>query len=414
MGSKSSMRGLILLTWLVLAGLGLLGCTSSTSSVSSTSTQTSQQTTVTSATTSLAPSSSVTTSSTTTSSLPGLGDPTPIQLDLGPADTIKLHEAWMKIGEAGGFDADAASPDVLELSYTLSGSLVRLLIVARTDDGKAVTVQWAGLEGPADQKVVVTGEVLNTVATLLRRPDRVAPFLAAFDGAGPARMMAVLKPDDPGAICDVSPIFRRFEPDTTSPGRLNGYVWEGEALVPLERGDPRFADERHYVHLYAAARVIDSYIRDLSGTRDLANFVLPIPEGLASTSTETTLAPSPGGLLIVEEGDLASASVSVHSYGGGSGPAEYPIDLTDPAERRSLLALLNGLEKEDQLWNGGLFPVRLRVTLTDGQECSVFWFEEQPMELMTVTNATANRGCRTVVESPEMSAFLESYLQYRE
>jgi len=383
----------------------LLGCTSGSATVSSAPPQTAHQTTVTSATTSSATTASVTTSSTNTSSFAGAVDSTPIQFDLGPADTIKLYEAWMKIGEAGGFDANAASPDVLKLSYTLSGSLVSLLIVARTDDGQAVTVQWDGLEGADHQPVVVTGEVVETVATLLRRPDRVTPFLAAIDEAGSARMTAVLKPDQPGAICDVLPIFRRFEPDTTSPGRPKSYVWEGAALVPLEESDPRHGDDRHYLRLIVHARLPDGNIRDF------ANFVLPFPEGLTSTSTETTLASSPGGLLRLEEEDLASASVVVHTP--GKDPAEFPIDLADAAERESLLALLNGLEKSDQLWNGGLFPVSLEVVLTDGQECSVFWFEEQPMELMTVTNATANRGCRTVVISPEMSAFLAPYLKYQ-
>ena len=166
------------------------------------------------------------------------------------------------------------------------------------------------------------------------------------------------------------------------------------------------------MHLQVAARVIDNHTRDLGGTRDLANFVLRIPEGLASTSTVTTLASSPGGLLFLEEEDLASASVVVHTP--GSDATEFPIDLADPAERESLLALLNGLQKSDQLWNGGLFPVSLEVMLTDGQECSVLWFDYQPMELVTSTNATANWGCRTVVDSPEMSAFLEPYLRHRD
>jgi len=70
------------------------------------------------------------------------------------------------------------------------------------------------------------------------------------------------------------------------------------------------------------------------------------------------------------------------------------------------------LRKNDQFPNGGLFPVSLRATLTDGQECSILWFENQPMELVTSTNANSGGG-RTVVESPEMSAFLAPYLQYR-
>ena len=293
-GSAPRVWGLILVAGLALATLALLGCSPATSTTSSVSTQTSEQTTAgsamtSSATTSSVPVPSVSTSSTTPSPAKGTARSVPTQLDLGSADTIKLYEAWTRIGEAGGFDADAASPDALELSYTLSGSLVHLLIVARTDDGKAVTVVWDGAEDLADQHVMATGQVVETVATLLRRPDRVAPFLAAIDEAGPARMMAVFKPDKPGAICDVRPYFRRFEPDTTLPGRPKGYVWEGAALVPLEESDPRFADVRRYVHLDVTAHGPDG------GIRDFANFVLPISQGVASTSTETTLAPSPPG-----------------------------------------------------------------------------------------------------------------------
>ena len=179
----------------------------------------------------------------------------------------------------------------------------------------------------------------------------------AIDEAGPARMTAKLQPDKPGAICDVIPHFRRFEPDTTMPGRPHGHVLEGKALAPLDENDPRFADDRHYVHLTVNARVPEGESSSTPGNstgttifwnvRDFANFVLPIPEELASTSTQTTLAASPGGLLNLEEEDLHSASVFVHSYGRVSGPDEYPIDLTDPGKRASLLALLNGLKKDD-------------------------------------------------------------------
>ena len=94
-------------------------------------------------------------------------------------------------------------------------------------------------------------------------------------------------------------------------------------------------------------------------------------------------------------------------------PIEFPIDIAGAAKRRSLLALLNGLENKDQLGNGGLFPVSLDVMLADGQECSVLWFEDQPMKLVTSTNETAGRGCSAMLESLEMSAFLAPYLQYR-
>ena len=93
--------------------------------------------------------------------------------------------------------------------------------------------------------------------------------------------------------------------------------------------------------------------------------------------------------------------------------SETPIDLTDASKRAELVALMNGLEKND--WGGseGIIFLSLNVLLVDGQEYCVIWWPEGKLELVIFASEDGQVRSRTGVVSPEMSAFMAPYLEYQ-
>jgi hypothetical protein len=249
--------------------------------------------------------------------------------------------------------------------------------------------------------VIAVGKVVKTVASLLRANDPLSSYLAAIDQASIATLVSYLHPDMPVESYELRLNARSFVPDTVSPARPGSFVWDGETFVSLAEDDPRHADFQSYVHLSLIA------IAAGGNRRDFANFVIPIPDGLPTSATPTTEAPSSGRLLALDEDDLLSATVTVRSP--ASDPSDFPVDLTDPSARRELLEMLNGCKRLSQRANGGLMPVSLEVKLVDGQECRILWFEDQPLELLTLTNSQVGGSKRLAVDSPALSAYLATY-----
>ena len=130
--------------------------------------------------------------------------------------------------------------------------------------------------------------------------------------------------------------------------------------------------------------------------------------------TGTTGATSTTVLVSIDEQDIASASMDVRqSAAQGGEMSETPIDLTDASKRAELVALMNGLEKID--WGGseGIIFLSLNVLLVDGQEYCVIWWPEGKLELVIFASEDGQVRSRTGVVSPEMSAFMEPYLEHQ-
>ena len=115
-----------------------------------------------------------------------------IRLDLGPLSSLKMGELWIRVAQAGGFLADAATAERVELDYlSPSNMLSGLMIIAHTADDRTVTLGWAISGDAADQAVVVTGQVMKG-AVRNSNPDHVSAILAAVDEVGAARMIALV------------------------------------------------------------------------------------------------------------------------------------------------------------------------------------------------------------------------------
>ena len=162
-----------------------------------------------------------------------------VSLSLVAANTVKIGEIWIRVAQAGGFLAETANPDTMELDFSPSGSLVHLLIVARTADQRTVTVGWDGTGGPDDQRVNVTGVVEKGAATSpLRTEDSVSKIALAIDEVGIKNMLAFLRGVSPGGYYALKPV---LHDGSTMGGSISmtatAYRWEGTKFVSLPADD---------------------------------------------------------------------------------------------------------------------------------------------------------------------------------
>ena len=156
-----------------------------------------------------------------------------IAVDLGPADQINLHEAWLQVAKACSFDAKGARAWDLLLDYSPSGSLVNLFLIAITADSREVRVSWDGHGGLAGQ--VVRASVTTAIAG--GEPKSITDHsmysvLAAIDAVGVENITGKLPEVGAGGIYALGVMFLDAYKGALPPGST-AYSWDGSAFEPL-------------------------------------------------------------------------------------------------------------------------------------------------------------------------------------
>ena len=250
-------------------------------------------------------SSSTVTSSTVASSIKNSAK---IALDLGPADQINLHEAWLQVAKAGSFDAEGARAWDLLLDYSPSGSLVNLFLIAVTADSREVRVSWDGYGGQAGQ--VVRASV--TTAITSEEPESITDYsmysvLAAIDAVGVENITGKLPGLGVGGIYGLVLMFLDAYKGALPP-EGTAYSWDGSAFQPLTGSARSLKLDSQHLGLSAVAGVpvaptttpSSAYTSSTYGistattspyeSTAIAYFVIPITsaQGTTTTSAETT------------------------------------------------------------------------------------------------------------------------------
>ncbi len=217
---------------LTLTVLSLTGCVSKTPVASSTSTQATQP---------------------PTNSLPVSTTSSTFTVDAGTADNANLSAAWLKIGQAAGFDAGNIRPDRLELDFAPGGSLLRLLIRCTLTAGD-VTVSWDGNGGQPDQSVNLTVTVAKTQVISPERMDdsRVYSVLSALEAVGVKNMIAKLGLNPSGfyrvrMARDIGTVDGDILPNETA------YLWQSSSFQELAPSDALRKVDSMYVRLAVIA-----------------------------------------------------------------------------------------------------------------------------------------------------------------
>ena len=211
---------------------------------------------------------------------------TTVSLDVGQADDMSLHDAWLAIGDAAGFDARNAKVYGLELDYTPAGSLLGLLIVARADGDKHITVDWRGEGAQTGQTVTATASVVAPgPRALATTSDPAYEMLAAIDEVGPRTLIAGLMPADAtGALASDGLFLRVKRADMgTIAGNIlpeaNAYLWNGSAFEPLPPTDERRKVGDDFVRLsLLGLQIMPTHIGQQTAlaTQFLVYFVVPV------------------------------------------------------------------------------------------------------------------------------------------
>lgn len=206
-----------------------------------------------------------------------------------------LVPAWRQAAADGGFDPDTAHPDRLEIGFSAAGDLLHFLVVARTDDGKRVTLGWSGFGGAPDQNVMITGTVEGDASSGPEpTPDRVSSILLAIDTIGAENMVAALPSVGADGYYLVTPLLGIGTLGGTISSQATAYIWDGSVLAALPADDPRRGYDPASVHLKVIADAGGQSLQTgtTSSVLPTAYFVITGP--MLST---TTTAPLKIGLL---------------------------------------------------------------------------------------------------------------------
>lgn len=230
-----------------------------------------------------------------------------IAVDLGLADQINLHEAWLQIAKARSFDATTARAWDVTLDYSPSGSLVSLFLIAVTADSREARVTWDGYHGHTDQVVLAS----VTTAFSSGGPESVTDYsmysvLAAIDAVGAKNITAKLPGPGAGGNYELGLMFLDAYKGALPP-KGAAYSWDGSAFQPLSGSARSLQLDSQHAGLSAVAREpVASTTTTLSASTSstylstvttspyesigIACFVVPVTSmiGATTTSAETT------------------------------------------------------------------------------------------------------------------------------
>ncbi len=193
------------------------------------------------------------------------------QLDLGPADQLKLAEAWERIAARAGLDARSARAYEYTLDYSADGEFLGLSFSVTLGDARVLAVQCDVAEGTEGGTVLATARPTDapTYGPAVA-DDRLYEVFAAIDRVGPKEMLARLPRPGSGGYYQLG----RWEPGASLPVDQKGYLWMQSSFDPFtsSRGLIR-PDEAQWVWIPAVAVTLE----DGGGTTPTTSYSSSVP-----------------------------------------------------------------------------------------------------------------------------------------